>query len=108
MKKLTLGVITAFMLLTIIPTQLKAETKTNPTTVTATKPVESAEAAEDIAIMARLNEIKAMDKSNLSAKERKDLRIEVRQERDHYRHHHGAYLTVGGLCLIILLILILV
>jgi hypothetical protein len=110
MKKLALGLMTAFMLLTIIPTQLKAEKKSNPTTVVATKPVESTEAlAEDNAIIARLNEIKAMDLSKLSFKERKDLRVEVRQDRDHFRHHRGGtvYLSVGGLCLVILLLVIL-
>jgi hypothetical protein len=108
MKKLTLGLMTAFMLLTIIPVQSNAATKTNPTTVVATKPAESAEAlAEDNAIIARLNEIKAMDMSTLSAAEKKELRKEVRQDRIRIRSHGYIYIGGGTLILIIILIILL-
>ena len=99
---------TAFMLLTIIPTQSNAATKTRPITVVATKPAESAEAlAEDNAIIARLNEIKAMDMSKLSSAEKKDLRKEVRQDRVHIRSHGYVYVGGGTLLLIIILIILL-
>jgi len=108
MKKLTLGLMTAFMLLTIIPMQSNAARKTNPTTVVATKPVESAEAlAEDNAIIARLNEIKAMDMSKLSSAEKKELRKEVRQDRVRIRSHGYIYFGGGTLLLLIILIILL-
>jgi hypothetical protein len=104
MKKLTLCLMTAFMLLTIIPTQSKAEKEATPVSNPATKPAESAEVN---AILARLNEIKAMDKSMLSAAEKKELRKEVRQERVRLRSHGTIYIGVGTLLLIILLIVLL-
>jgi hypothetical protein len=108
MKKLTLGLMTAFMLLTIIPMQSNAARKTNPTAVVSTKPVESPEAlAEDNAIIARLNEIKAMDMSKLSAAEKKELRKEVRQDRVRIRSHGYIYIGGGTLLLIIILIILL-
>jgi hypothetical protein len=103
MKKLTLCLMTAFMLLTIIPTQLKAEKEATPVSSPATKPAESAEVN---AILARLNEIKAMDKSNLSAAEKKELRKELRQERVHIRSHSHGVIYIGGGTLLLIIILI--
>jgi hypothetical protein len=103
MKKLTLCLMTAFMLLTIIPTQLKAEKEVTPVSSPATKPAESAEVN---AILARLNEIKAMDKSMLSAAEKKDLRKELRQERVRIRAHSHGVVYIGGGTLILIIILI--
>jgi len=104
MKKLTLCLLTAFMLLTIIPTQLKAETEATPVSTAANKAVES---AETTAILARLKEIKAMDMSKLSPQERRHLRSEVRGDRVHLRSHGTVYITGGGLLLIIILLIIL-
>lgn len=108
MKKLTLCLMTAFMLLTIIPTQLKAEKEATPVSSPATKPAESAATTAEVnAIMARLKEIKAMDMSKLSAAEKKELRKEVRQERVRIRSHGVIYITGGTLLLIIILIILL-
>jgi hypothetical protein len=105
MKKLTLSLITAFMLLTIIPTQLKAEKEANPVSIPANKPAESAEVN---AVIARLNEIKAMDMSKLSAAEKKELRKEVRESRSYLREHgRTVYVSVGVLILIIVLLIVL-
>ena len=57
------SIITAFLLLTLTPTPLKAITGTNPTAATTTKSVNSKEAD---ALIVRLAEIKALDKSNMS------------------------------------------
>ena len=91
---------TAFMLLSIIPTQLKAATDTNPVVVAASKTVESADANANLA---RLDEINAMDKSALSSSEKKDLRHEVRAIKDaqdgrggRYNRGHGRRYHDGG------------
>lgn len=57
------------------------------------------------AITQRLEEIKALDRSNLSARERKALRQETRELKKAARG--GVYLSVGAI-LIIVLILILI
>lgn len=65
------------------------------------------ESARVEAMVTRLNEIKDMDKSNLSAAERKELRREVRAIKDSVKSSGGVYISVGAI-IIILLILILV
>ena len=119
------------MLLSFVPSQLKAATVT--ATVTATVPVTAtvtAEAAKDNADLARLNEIKAMDLSSLSRSEKKELRKEVREikndqdgrgryherrGRNHdggnYEGRHGGgtiYFMGGGGLLVLILILLLI
>lgn len=125
---------TSFVLLSFIPTQLKAETEKSAAMAFTTKIIQAsdanaeavkiADAAEESSQMARLEEIKAMDKSELTASEKKELRKEVRfiqqdeqrrdRDRDRHdnmdgRHHHngGIFITVGGGLLIILLLLLL-
>jgi hypothetical protein len=108
MKKLTLCLMTAFMLLTIIPTQLKAEKEVTPVSSPATKPAESTETTAEVnAILARLKEIKAMDMSKLSAAEKKELRKEVRQDRVRIRSHSNGIIYIGGGTLLLIIILIL-
>ena len=104
MKKLTLVLITAFMLLTIIPTQSRAEKEAAPVSTPATKPAESAEVN---AVIARLNEIKAMDKSKLSAAEKKELRKEVREAKSYIKEHSTVVISVTVLLLIIILLILL-
>ena len=143
MRKLKFFIMTAFLMVSFIPSQLKAATAMNATaTVTtntneATKSAvstdlsaanvkEAAEVAESNANIARLEEIRSMDMSELTPAEKKELREEVHmiqneQEiivRDHNRydndgprhHRHGGgvvFLGGGGLLLIILILLLL-
>lgn len=59
-------------------------------------------------ITARLYEIKAMDKSNMSASEKKSLRKEVKAMRQEAREMSGGiYLSIGAIIIIILLLIIL-
>ncbi len=114
MKKLTLGLMTGFMLLLFSPTMLKAEvgTKTLSTTTTAT--VKSTDAT---AMVVRLNEIKAMDMSTLSSFEKRELRKEVRGIKSELKakgestyiqgSNGGIYLSVGAAILIVLLLILL-
>jgi len=105
MKKLLAGIMTALILLTINPIQSVAATEATPTSV----PVTNEAVAAKVKLMeTRLNEIDAMDKSNLTASEKKSLRKEVRGiKRDIQRADGGVYVSVGALLLIIILLIIL-
>jgi hypothetical protein len=144
MKKLKFFIMTAFLVVSFIPSQLKAATAmnaaaivtNNANTTESTKSTvstdanaanvkDAAEVAESNANIARLEEIRAMDKSELTPAEKKELREEVHmiqneQEvivRDHNRydndgprhHRHGGVVFIGGggLLLIILILLLL-
>ncbi len=59
-------------------------------------------------LLARLDEIKAMDKSNLSRLEKKELRIEVRETKAKLKSMNGGvYLSTGAIIIIILLLILL-
>lgn len=145
MKKLTFCIMTSFLLLSFFPTQLKAATSRNEATLVSTidnttvetkatvsadinadNVAETARIAESNANVARLEEIRAMDMSEMTPAEKKELREEVHmiqneQEiivRDHNRydndgprhHRHGGgmvFIGGGGLLLIILILLLL-
>jgi hypothetical protein len=78
---------------------------TEPVPVTATNP-ESAERAK--VLLARLDEIKAMDKSQMTRTEKKVLRKEVRAIKSELRaSNNGVYLSVGAIIIIILLLILL-
>jgi len=120
MKKLAFGIMTAFLLMSFIPTQLKAATESKPVSVSEIKTVESTTASTQLA---RLEEIKAMDMSTLSRSEKKELRQEVRaiknDQNEYGRSHHdgdgryhdgrhgGSVLVFGGSGLLIILLIIL-
>lgn len=106
MKKLTVSILTAFLLLTLIPAQMKAGAVTAPTSLPASNPVASAEANS---LILRLNEINAMDKSSMTSSEKKALRKEVRSTKKQLQELvGGVYLSVGAIIIIILLLILLV
>lgn len=99
-------IITACLLFTLTPMPLKAITATFPNTTATTPPIKSAAAT---ALMARLGEIKAMDKTNLKASEKKQLRQETRSiKRELKRLSGGAYFSVGAIIVILILLLLLI
>lgn len=104
MKKSTIYLMMTVLSLSIIPSSIIAAEK-NPTTITAnTKEVP----AEVKIQLNRLEEIKAMDKSNLNSSEKKELRKEVRTIKASLRaSNNGVYLSVGAIIIIILLLIIL-
>lgn len=64
--------------------------------------------AEVRTMLNRLNEIKEMDKSNLSSSEKKELRTEVKTIKKNLKATgHGVYLSVGAIIIIILLLILL-
>jgi hypothetical protein len=105
MKKFAICLMVTCLSLTLIPLQLNAATKTEPSSLAAPKPVESAEVKT---LELRLNEINSMDKSNMKSAEKKSLRKEVKSI--NHRLHTvggGVYLSVGAVILIVVLLLIL-
>ena len=93
------------MLLTFQPLQTIAATTTAPTSVVATNTTDAAKAKT---MIMRLNEIKEMDKTNLSFSEKKSLRKEVRSINHELKTMSGGvYLSVGAIIIIILLLIIL-
>ena len=93
------------MLLSFIPMQLNAATEIIPSATVATKPAESAEAN---ALIFRLDEIKAMDKSKMSRLEKRQLRKEVRSIQKNLADlGRGVYLSAGAIIIIILLLILL-
>jgi hypothetical protein len=105
MKKLAICLMVTCLSLTLIPLQLNAASRTEPSSLPAPKPAESAEVKT---LELRLNEIKTMDKSNMKSAEKKSLRKEVKSI--NHRLHEiggGVYLSVGAVILIVVLLLIL-
>lgn len=127
MKKLTLLTLSAFLMLSVIPSQIKAETNTEAekTVAVSTETVNSTD---------QLNEIKSIDLSALSTSENKealkeasplpndqgrhhgryrnnrpsrDVDVTIQSDRSYRHGHSGAYIGGGGV-LVLILILILV
>jgi len=111
MKKIALCLMATCLLLTFLPQQSNAATTNETSSVVVSKPaetVEAAEAAEAQALLMRLNEIKAMDKANLTSSEKKDLRKEVLSIRESLNTIGGGVYISAAAVLIILVILLIV
>jgi len=93
----------AFMLFAMVPVQVKAESIPVSKAVT---PV----SAEAQVLLSRLDEIKSMDKSNLSSGEKKELRKEVRAIKGNLKTmgNDGVYISAGALIVIVLLLILLI
>ena len=94
-----------FLSMTFLPIQSNAAASKPSSSLVDPK---SAEAAEVKAIELRLNEINAMDKSNMKASEKKSLRKEVKSMNHKLREVSGGiYISVGAVILIVVLLIIL-
>jgi hypothetical protein len=105
MKKLAICLMVTCLSLTLLPLQLNAATPTEPSSLVAPKPAESAEVKT---LELRLNEIKAMDKSKMKSAEKKSMRKEVKSI--NHRLHDiggGVYLSGGAIILIVILLIVL-
>ena len=119
MKNLSLFIATALLLIFLVPNEVKAGTEENPVTNAAIEAVDSdattetvdAEAALDAeseALLARLDEINEMDKSDLTRSEKRELRKEVREiDKTLTLNGGGVYLSVGAIIIVILLLILL-
>jgi hypothetical protein len=88
-----------------MPSPLNATTE-NPVVIVASNPKPSESEAAKVLLL-RLDEIKAMDKSTLSASERKKLRKETRSIKSQLREIKGGVYISAGTLIIIAIILIL-
>jgi hypothetical protein len=102
MKKITMSILTACLLLVSMPI-LQAGVENNPASKNTSKTVSP---AEEKILLSRLDEIKEIDKSKLSSPEKKQLRQEVRGIKKQL-DHGGIYISVGAVIIILLLIIIL-
>ena len=102
MNKLTSGIIITMLFLSLFSTQLKADAR--PAFLNSPITAE----AEAKRLVSRLNEIKEMDKSNMTKSEKKFLRKEVRETQKKLKSlSGGVYLSVGAVIIIILLLILL-
>ena len=104
MKKVTFYLMMMVLSLSVIPSQIYAAEK-NPTAISNT----NKEVPAEVKVMLnRLDEIKAMDKSNLTSVEKKELRKEVRTIKAELKSTgNGVYLSVGAIIIVILLLILL-
>jgi hypothetical protein len=96
-KKITSTFVT-FLMLSVTPNLLNAEVVPKPI-------ITSIQAEQAHVMQLRLNEIHAMDKSNLTAAEKKALRKEVKAIKK--IADGGVYISVGAIIIILLLLIIL-
>jgi hypothetical protein len=104
MKTLFLSLIAAIMLLTFQPLLANNPAEATPSSIVDPVPVNSAEIK---VLTERLDEINAMDKSELNASEKRDLRKEVRSINYELTHPGALYISGGTLILVIILLIIL-
>jgi Skp family chaperone for outer membrane proteins len=110
MKKNICSSLTALVLTLFISIKASAATPSatteNPAKISKTEKLMASE--EGKAILSRLEEIKAMDKSEMTAKEKRELRKEVRALKAQAAQiGGGVYISAGALIVILLLILLL-
>jgi hypothetical protein len=114
MKKLKFSLLAMFFLLSIVPTQLIASAETTPSPAVSKNVV----ANNEVSVMvSRVEAIKAMDKSELTSSEKKELRKELRTIKSNLAATNkadlaaagsggGVYLSVGAIIIIILLLIL--
>lgn len=105
MKKFKLSLLAAFICLSFFSFQATAMSTLPPVTANTEAP---AQTVTTNAYLNRLTEIDAMDKSNMSSREKKALRKEVRSiKKSAQVSSSGIYISVGTLVLILILVIIL-
>jgi hypothetical protein len=105
MKKITLLLMTALLMLAFAPNNVMAGRRAERSSVAVSK---SADPVKSAALTSRLMEIKAMNFSDLSRREKKELRGELRSIRANMNQLDGGVLYIsGGTLLIIIILLIL-
>ncbi len=104
MKKYSISLGAALLMLSIIPVSLRAGTEPKTETIKTTDKVENAAAA---ASLARLYEIKAMDLKSMNAVQKKALRTEVHALKSNLKKEGGVYLSVGAIIIIALILILL-
>ena len=106
MKRLQKTLFMAFFIsMAIMPFQMNANTLPVAGSTPLENPIESARAQ---VLLSRLEQIKSMDKSDISQTEKKALRQETKSIKKELKQiSGGVYLSVGTIIIILLLLLIL-
>ncbi len=112
MKKIFAFIMTGFMMLTFVSTQLQAASASvvlPPADPTATPADPTPAQSAQIEILTlRLEEIKALDKSGMTSSEKRKLRKEVRSIKQELKAlSGGVYISVGALLVILILLIVL-
>ena len=102
MKKLTAAIMSTVLMFTLMSTPLKATTRDNTTPVSTPTTLS---AAETNTLTVRLQEIKGMDRSNMSSSEKRTLRKETRSIKRQLSG--GVYVSAGAIIIIALLLILL-
>jgi hypothetical protein len=108
MKKIILGLMTAAVMLLFIPAHAEDNSKVNP--FAKKEKIEISSEAQ--AMILRLEEIKAMDLTEKTKSEKKELRAEVKMIKSDLKAENlnssgGLYISVGAAILIVLLLILL-
>lgn len=104
MKKLNLFLMVMALSLCAFPTSMFANEKTPVAMEATSKEVPAAVQLK----LDRLDEIKAMDKSEMSRAEKRELRQEVKEIKTELKSTgNGVYLSVGAIIIIVLLLILL-
>lgn len=108
MKKIIMGLMTAAVMLLLIPVHAEDNSKVNP----FAKKEKIEISAEAQANILRLEEIKAMDLTEKTKSEKKELRAEVKMIKSDLKAENlnssgGLYISVGAAILIVLLLILL-
>ena len=108
MKKIIIGLMTAAVLLLFIPAHAEDNSKVNP--FAKKEKIEISSEAQ--AMILRLEEIKAMDLTEKTKSEKKELRAEVKMIKSDLKAENlnssgGLYISVGAAILIVLLLILL-
>jgi cell division protein FtsB len=105
MKKFTMYVLTLFMLFSIAPFQTLMSAEPNAISKERNKKVASEEAK---ILLARIDTIKDMDKSEMTRSQKKELRKEVRTIKANLADlGQGVYLSAGAIIIILLVLILL-
>jgi hypothetical protein len=102
MKKYIIYTLAGFLALTFIPAESKASTGITSGTETATPAIEKS------VLLNRLEEIKAINKTDLSSKDKKVLHKETRSIQKKLHHLSGGVYISAGALIVIIIILILI
>lgn len=104
MKKVNLFITTLCLSLTLFPFQSNAKKTPTPASLSNSHYADSVKAE---ILLVRLNEINALDKSNLKPSEKRSLRKETRSINHQLREvNGGVYISLGAAIIIVLLLII--
>lgn len=101
MKKITVALMAAVLSFTFIPAETQAASAKTEIAV-------NADAAKAQVLLNRVEEIRLMNKTNLSPAEKKEMRKELRSIREQLKDlSGGVYISAGALIVILILLIIL-